>query len=382
MEAELAKGKKYKRKSRKVLFGIFIFLFITAVTIGSSYYSYNYVMDSNNKNDKENETEIVINTEDGISVEIPMGSGTAAIADILQKKGLIKSPKIFKILSKINGYDGTYKSGTHIVEKGVNYNSMKGYEALMRILSSKPQDNPSMNVTIPEGFTYKQTVDLLSQKKLINIDNFNQIANNEKYDYEFLKGIPSREFRLEGYLFPETYAFDLKGGEKEIIDRLLEQFNKEFPEDFYKRAKELNMTVDQVITMASIIEREAKVPEEREIISGVFYNRMRSKDKALKKLQSCATIQYILFKRDGKVKEIITLDDEKIDDPYNTYMYEGLPPGPICSPGRDSIIAALYPEEHDYLYFVLKEDGTGSHYFSKTYNEHVNAQNRAQKNKK
>lgn len=380
---ELARESKPRKKGRKAFFRVFVFILIIALTIISGYYSYNYVMDNYNGNSsKEKEVLTGISPEKGMSVEIPMGSGTAAIANILYEKGIIKYPKIFKILSKINGFDGEYKSGVHVIEKGTNYNSLKGYDTLMRILSSKPLDNPSVNVTIPEGYNYKQILDVLNQKKLINIEKFNQVANNEKFDFEFIKGIPSREFKLEGYLFPETYAFDPKGGEKAIINKMLAQFNKIFIPEYYKRAKELDMTVDQVITLASIIEREAKVPEERDIISGVFHNRLRSKDKTLRKLQADATIQYILLKRDGKIKETLTLEDLKINDPYNTYMYEGLPPGPISSPGRESIIAALYPETHDYLYYVLKEDGTGTHYFSRTYREHINAQNKAQKNKK
>lgn len=129
------------------------------------------------------------------------------------------------------------------------------------------------------------------------------------------------------------------------------------------------MTVDEVITLASIIERETKIPEEKEIVSSVFHNRLKSQDPSFKKLQSCATIQYILLQRDGKVKELLTYEDTQIDHPYNTYLHEGLPPGPLCSPGLDSIIAALYPnEESDYLFFVAR--GDGSHEFSRTLAEH------------
>jgi len=389
VETELTKknkakgGTKSRRKKRNIFFRLFVFLFIVAVTLVSSYYSYKFVLDIHDEaGGKETEAQETVSPEDGIQVEIPMGSSTADIADILHKKGIIKYPKVFRILSRINGYDGNYKSGIHFVKKDFNYNSLKGYDALMKIISSKPQGDSSITVTIPEGYNFKQILNTLTEKKLVDAEKFQRIANNEKFGYEFLKGIPSREFRLEGYLFPETYAFDPKGGEKEIINKMLAQFDKIFIPEYYKRAKELNMSVDQVITLASIIEREVKVPEEREIVSGVYHNRLRSKDKALRKLQADATVQYIIFKREGKFKEALSLEDLKIDDPYNTYIYEGLPPGPICSPGKESIIAALYPETHDYLYYVLKEDGTGTHYFSKTYEEHINAKNKAQKNKK
>jgi UPF0755 protein len=139
--------------------------------------------------------------------------------------------------------------------------------------------------------------------------------------------------------------------------------------DYYARAKELNMTVDQIITLASIIEKEATLPEEKPIISSVFHNRLKSKDPSLKKLQTDATIQYIIYNKEGKIKEYLTENDTKIDHPYNTYVYEGLPPGPICNPGLASIEAALYPEEGTgYYYFVAR--GDGSHQFSKTLSEH------------
>ncbi|HOQ00530.1 MAG TPA: endolytic transglycosylase MltG [Acetivibrio clariflavus] len=203
--------------------------------------------------------------------------------------------------------------------------------------------------------------------------------NTEKFDYDFIAQIPERENRLEGYLFPDTYFFDPLSSDREIITKFLDNFDMKFKLDYYARAKELNMTVDEIITLASIIEKETALPEEKPIISSVFHNRLKSKDPSLRKLQTDATIQYILFKRDGKIKEKLTEADTKIDDPYNTYLYEGLPPGPICSPGLASIEAALYPEKTDYYYFVAK--GDGSHYFSKTLSEHEAAKKRYIDNK-
>jgi UPF0755 protein len=180
--------------------------------------------------------------------------------------------------------------------------------------------------------------------------------------------LPKREFKLEGYLFPDTYIFDIKAGEKTIINRMLARFDEIFKPEYIEKAKNLGMSIDQVVILASIIEREAKESYERKTISGIFHNRLKSKDPNLKKLQSCATIQYILLNRDGIVKEKITDEDTKIKHPYNTYQIEGLPPGPICAPGKDSIEAALSPEETDFYYFVAKGDGT--HEFSRTLKEH------------
>ena len=360
-------GKQEKpRKKRKYLFLLFIIAVIILVTAASAYISYVFVV---NTKVKDKEASINIDIEKGILIEIPLNSNTASIAKLLKDKGLIKHPYIFRIISKVNGYDGLYQSGTHVVENDPNRdklpNIIRSYDRLMHILVSKPE---SIKVTIPEGYTYKQIVDTLARKKLIDKDKFNRIANWSNFNYQFLSKIPVREYRLEGYLFPDTYEFDLKADEKQIIDRMLENFDNKFKPAYYERAKELNMTVDQIIILASIIEREAKYAEERKIISGVFYNRLKSKDKALRKLQSCATIQYIFFYRNGIIKDKISEQDTKVNDPYNTYLIEGLPPGPICSPGKASIEAALYPEATDYLYFVAK--GDGYHQFSKTLQEH------------
>lgn len=364
-------GNKKQKKKRRAVFRLFTFLFIIFLTASSAYMSYKYVMKSMDEQDSE--TVISIAPGEEIEVEIPMGSGTASIANILKEKGIIRYPYIFKLVSKINGYDGKYKSGVHVLSKGLNYTQ------IMKILSNNPKSPPTVWVTIPEGLTYNQIVDILVEKKLVDRDKFNEIANNGDFGYDFIKKIPKRENRLEGYLFPDTYEFDARGGEKHVIEKMLNRFNKVFTEEDVKRAKDLNMSIDDIIILASIVEREAKVAEERPLIAGVFLNRLKSKDKTLNKLQSCATIQYIFLKQQGVVKEKILDEDTKIDDPYNTYIHEGLPPGPISSPGEASIKAVLYPEG-DYLFFVLKEDGTGAHYFSKTYKEHLNAINKARKN--
>lgn len=346
------KKRKYKRKN-KFAFRLFVFMLFVVLTIAGCYVGYTYVMDSS-KN-VENLKEIVVDREKGTYVEIPLGAGTSKIADILAEKGLVKYPYIFKMVSKINGYDGKYQAGTHIVSKDLNY------DELMRVLSSKPE---SVKVTIPEGSTYKQAANILYKAKLISKEKFDKACTNEKFEYEFMKKLPEREYRLEGYLFPDTYEFDMKAGEAKIISIMLENFNRKFKKEYYERAKELGMTVDQIITLASIIEKEAMDSEERYKISGVFYNRLKKKMM----LQSCATIQYIFLNRDGKVKEKISIEDTQINDPYNTYVVMGLPPGPICCPSEEAIKAALYPEQTEYMYFVAKGDGT--HEFSKTLAQH------------
>ena len=155
----------------------------------------------------------------------------------------------------------------------------------------------------------------------------------------------------------------LRDGRKKIINMMLQRFDEVFLPEWHKRADEMEMTINEVVTLASIIEREAKISADRPLISSVFHNRMK---KGMH-LESCATVQYAL----GEVKEVLLYEDLEIDSPYNTYVHGGLPPGPIASPGRDSLEAALYPAQSNYLYFVAKPDG--SHYFSRTLAEHNEA---------
>lgn len=337
-----------------------IIIYIAALTLifmASFLVSFKFALDSGIK--KANQTAINIEMEDRIPVFIPLGSSTPQIAQILKDNGFIKNTFVFRFLSSINGYDGEYKSGTHILSKKLTY------DEIMTILASNPA---GIKVTLPEGYTVKQIVEKLENEKLINAEEFYQIADSEPFDYTFVENIPRTENRLEGYLFPDTYEFDLNTGSKEIISRMLQNFDNKFPTRYYEQAKQLNMTADQIIILASIIEKEAKVAAERPIISSVFHNRLNGKNGASRKLESCATIQFIYMDRFNEYKSKITDSDKKIDDPYNTYMYEGLPPGPICNPGKAAIEAALNPAYTDYIYFVAKGDGT--HYFSKTLEEH------------
>jgi len=337
---------------------VFIFSFVAAYTYRGTIAS--------TKDDVVTEVKFSATSPDAILVEIPMGSDTSAIADILGEEGIIKKPQIFKIVSKINGFDGKYMAGTHVLKKGLEL------DTIMKILIGMPE---SRKITIPEGLTYKQIVQTFVKKSMAIEDKFNTAMKYEKYDYDFVKqinNVNNREFILEGYLFPDTYEFGRNADAKTIISSMLKNFNSKLTKEHYKRAKELGMSMDKVITLASIIEREANTSADRRLVSAVFHSRLKSTDANLQKLQSCATLQYIFLNQEGKVHQLISLADTTVDNAYNTYIHPGLPPGPICSPGMDSINAALYPdEETDYMFFLATGDGTTK--FSKTYKEHNKA---------
>ncbi len=354
--------KNRRRRGMKAVSWLLALLLFAAVAVIGFVSAYDYVM--KNHTDASKNEPIVVDEAKAVEFVIEKGSNTSKIAAQLFEKGLIENETIFKLLSKINGYDWTYQSGTHIVSSELSYDEM------MRVLSSSAA---TRKVTIPEGKTFRQVVDILYNKQIIkNKDSFIKAANTEEFDYSFLKSIPDREYRLEGYLFPDTYEFDRNVSDREVIIKMLDNFERKFKSDYVEKMKLLDyeMTMDKIITLASIIEREASDPDDRYLIAGVLYNRLSNKDKTLRKLQVDATIQYILLKKTGEYKDRVLYADLEIDDPYNTYLYEGLPPGPICCPGEASIKAALYPENTNYLYYVAKNDGTGSHQFSRTFKEH------------
>lgn len=286
---------------------------------------------------------------DTIVVSIPSGTGTGGIAAILKENGLIRSESAFKLQTKLKGYDGKYKAGQYQLNGNMDMLTM-----MEDIASGK---TASLQVTIPEGYTIYKIEERLTGKELINKEQFQWEIENGKFDYEFLKDAPAGPKRLEGYLFPETYDFFSLSDEHAMIDRMLLQFDQVFTDEYRAKAKELGLSINEVMTVASIIQGEAARTDEMKTISSVIYNRL----KVNMRLQMDSTVQYVLEERTDRV----SISNTKVDSPYNTYVNKGLPPGPICSPGAKAIEAALYPEKTDYIYFVAK--GDGYHAFSKDY---------------
>lgn len=283
-----------------------------------------------------------------VSVVVEEGAGTGAIGEALKEKDLINSVFMFKVKSKLSGNDGQYKPGVYSLSKSQTMSQ------IMDIIVKGQSDVERF--TIPEGYTTKQTMGVLVKAGLVTEEEFMDEIVNGEFDYKFLSDVPEGENRLEGYLYPETYEVYKNASAHDIIDKMLAQFDSLFKDEYYDKAKEMGYSVQDIVNMASVIERESKSAKERPIMAGVFYNRL---EKGMK-LQSCATVQYIL----EEPKEHLTNSDIAIDDPYNTYIYEGLPPGPVCSPRIQSIEAALYPDDNDYIFFVLKPELDGTHNFS------------------
>ena len=363
--ARAQKGHKYV--SGVLTFCLVLLLLVAAAAAGGSF-AYSYVKHAQSlirqvEENLKNPVSTAIPETARIYFEIPSGSSTSKIADLLEKAELIKNKQFFKILSKVNGFDGLYQPGTHIVSEGM------GYEQIMLALCAKPE---ILRLVFPEGLNSSQVYAVIRKAALTNRDGVKGYVETADFSsYGFLDGLPKRSDRLEGYLFPDTYDYDLHATPRTVIEAMLNNFNRKLTQEHRDRAAELGMSIDDVVTLASIIEREAKNEEDRFLVSGVFHNRLRSGDPSLRMLQSCATVQYVFYQRNGVMLQRISESDTRVLDPYNTYIHEGLPPGPICNPGISSINAALYPEDTDYMFFVARGDGT--HEFTKTYEEHMEA---------
>jgi UPF0755 protein len=275
-------------------------------------------------------------------VNIPSGTNAKEIVDVLEKNEIIrKNNYTFRILIKLMKLEDQLKYGEYNLSPSMN---------MLQILDKLVKGEViTYKITIPEGYTCKQIAELLEKK---------EIAEKEV----FLELVKDSEKTTEGYLFPDTYEVPKKYGAENTVKLMLSNFNQIATKNkFEDKAEKIGFSLDEIIILASIIEKEAKFSDEKSKVSAVFHNRL----KRGMKLQSCATIQYIL----EEPKERLDENDLKIESPYNTYLYTGLPSGPICNPGLDSIMAALEPIEEDYLYFVLGENGR--HIFSKTYQEHL-----------
>ncbi|HAP32750.1 MAG TPA: endolytic transglycosylase MltG [Firmicutes bacterium] len=303
-------------------------------------------------------------------IVIPLNYSAADIAVLLEEEGIIKSALLFQLYARYHGYDQHLQAGRYML------NPAMGLADILEELKQGVVFKETRRFTIPEGFTMEQIAARLDAAGLAAADLFKEASRQYYNDnFAFLDEIPAGVYhRLEGYLFPDTYEVFPESNADDIITIMLQRFAGVFNERYRSRAAELGLTIHEAITLASLIEREGRVREEKPLIAAVFHNRL--KQNML--LQSCATVQYAL----GEIRAFLTYADLEIDSPYNTYLYPGLPPGPIASPSLYALRAALYPAPEDYLYFVSREDGSGAHYFSTTLQEHNRYKALAEHNRK
>jgi UPF0755 protein len=275
------------------------------------------------------------------------GSTLAGVAAGLRAAGILAHPTAFRVLARLRGEEGSIQSGEFRIP------AHQTTDDLLRLLVEGQAD--AVWVTFPEGFTAREMGRRLASRHLVDAVAFDRYAAGTQLDVA-----GSRTRSLEGYLFPSTYLVPLGAGPERIAGILTGQFFRELPANAADRARALGLDVPQVITVASLIEREAQADDERALMAGVYYNRLR----AGMPLDVDATIEYVFPEH----HTVITRRDLEIDTPYNTYLHTGLPPTPIANPGKASIDAAFSPVRSQFLYYVYK--GNGHHAFAKTLAEH------------
>jgi UPF0755 protein len=304
----------------------------------------------------------------------------------LKEAGIIDNPTKFILLAKLFGYERKLRMGRYNLTKGLSEFSA------LKILSQGGRGTTL--VTIPEGKTLKQIAEILEEQGICAKEDFLTIC----FDPNLLLGLGIKANSAEGYLFPDSYEFSIQADPKEVLIRMVKRFFAVYnslmdskdpasqrgfaplnprksvlgglkPGEMTRFGSSSRLSLHEIVTLASIVEAEAQLDSERPIIASVFLNRLKKRLP----LQSCATVEYILKER----KPRLAKKDLSIESPYNTYLHLGLPPGPICNPGRNSLLAILFPAQTEYLFFVSK--GDGSHQFSKTSQEHQIATRRYQK---
>lgn len=304
-----------------------------------------------------------------VKIQVEKGMTAAQIADVLEQNKVIKSAFIFRYEVKKKGVGANFQPGTYNMKTGMDYN------AAIKALTAGPPIK-YIDLTIPEGWTSKQITERVSSQTKIDAASYLSLVTDGRVavEYPFLQNNGAPTKNLEGYLYPQTYKVPDDITAEKFLNMQLAQFQKETESLDWEQTQSLGRTPYEILVIASLIERETRVNDEKPLVASVIYNRL-AKNMLL---QIDATVQYAL----PEWKDKLTYDDLKVESPYNTYLHQGLPPGPICNPSASSIEAALTPGQTQYLYYVLAPDNSGRHTFAATYDEflHAKAQYQASQN--
>lgn len=304
-----------------------------------------------------NDVFALVKPDRAVIIELTEETTPGQAASMLKKEGLISSKMAFSLYAK-------FASSATVFEKGkYEINASMDYGQMISTFRRVPTYNELVKVTIPEGYTLTQIADLMADTRVCSAEDLLETANTYPFKHEMLQDVPMEKNRLEGFLFPDTYEFYINDNPVRVVNAMLNNFNRKYTQEMRDLADKTGKSLSEILTVASMVEREALLAEEQPKIAGVIYNRLNN-SRDFPFLNIDATIQYAVGH-----KEALTADDLKIDSPYNTYTNKGLPPGPISNPGTSAILAALRPEKHGFYYYVA-DPVTGSHVFSKTLSEH------------
>jgi UPF0755 protein len=341
------------------IFKIILFLLIsTLIILGVAFYYYQKGI--NTSLDIGDEKKFIITP----------GESTDQIGNDLFRDGFINSTLAFKVYLMQNGWEGKFKAGEYKLG-----GSMTMRQVVNAIITGRAI-NKDIKILIKEGLNTGDVAKILEQNNFFPADDFLKVAGYPKIDYRASVNYPplndfSPKFNflndkpkyvgLEGYLFPDTYLFFKDSTPEGIVLKMLENFDRKLSPQMRQDIKKQEKTVYEIVTMASLVEKEVRTKDDMKIVSGIFWKRIQNSQR----LESCASLAYIL----GVNKAQYTKEDTLIDSPYNTYRNDGLPPGPIANPGENALIAAIYPTATDYNYFLTANDGHTV--FSKTFDEHI-----------
>ena len=355
MFEKMIEQKKEVKIVRRIVFVVALVLIIGGLIGGRAVYK--YISEALQPVDPE--------SEEVIEVEIPIGSGLTSISEMLESKGIIKDAKIFKYYAKFNN-ESQFQAGSYGLTKAMTLD-----ELIESLKTGRVYRTPVFTMTIPEGLTLKQIATIVEKRAGIPEQQFLDYVNSEQTIADLMGRYPnilSEEvvaedvrYPLEGYLFPATYPFyEEKPSVETVVATMLDATSDNITPYFAYLERE-EKSVHWLLTFASLLEREATAKTDRETIASVFYNRL---DEGMP-LQTDPTVLYAL----GEHKDRVLFSDLEVDDPYNTYVYTGLPPGPIANAGKSSIEAVVDPSITDYFYFLA--DKEGNNHFAKTYDEHL-----------
>lgn len=344
--------KKKKRGHGHIIFGLILSVVIISVSILAAVFILKCAKEflGIGKSDIE------------LVIEIPMNSSTADIAEQLYSEGIVSDPNIFRLFSKLKGADGTYVAGTHTLSPKMDYNT------LIETLQEEVEDpRETADVVFPEGITLLEAAERLEEKNVCKADEFIKVFNAGGLGFDFEEKVKTSSlkfYKMEGYLFPDTYQFYVEDDPRVVAKKIYRNFDAKITPDLYGRMDDLDMELEEVLTMASIIQAEAANKKDMKNVASVFYNRLNNPDE-YPLLQSDPTTNYV----DEIIRPNIQVKSETMFKAYDTYQGAGLPPGPICNPGLDAIDAVLYPAETDYFYFCSNLE-TGEFFYAETLDEH------------
>lgn len=347
------KKKKRRRKTNgRLIFGLIMTAVIVAAAVFCAAFVLKFARDFVGAG--KSSVEIV--------VDIPMNSGTSDIADILADEGIIDSTYFFRFYSRVKGSDGTFVAGSHVLSPDMSYENI-----VHELQQGAVDTRESVDITFPEGIDLLDAAQKLEDNNVCSASDFIREFNNSSFGFDFEKLVKvsaMKFYKMEGYLFPDTYTFYVEEDPKIVVKKIYRNFETKITPDIYGRMDDLGMELEELLTMASMVQAEASSVYDMKRVASVFRNRLADPDD-YPLLQSDPTRKYV----EEVIKPNIEFPSKEMFKAYNTYEGAGLPPGPICNPGLDAINAVLYPADTDYYYFCANVD-TGEVYYARTNEEH------------